>query len=82
MRHYHYHNGVEINEVKTIIDYANSRLPELEFEDLVLDLIDEYLVEESATEEEEENILETLNVSVTQKDRDKTFTYCQKSAEI
>ncbi|CAG8835568.1 42348_t:CDS:2, partial [Gigaspora margarita] len=43
----HHRNGVEINEVETIVDHANSRLPELEFDDLVLDLIDEYLVEES-----------------------------------
>ncbi|CAG8769439.1 29939_t:CDS:2 [Gigaspora margarita] len=35
------------NEVETVVNDADNRLPEL---DLVLDLIDEYLVEESVVE--------------------------------
>ncbi|RIB30560.1 hypothetical protein C2G38_2152301 [Gigaspora rosea] len=51
-------------------------------DDFILDLIDNYLVGESLVEEEKKAIQEPSNASSLVKDENKTFTYCQESAEI
>ncbi|CAG8822759.1 44134_t:CDS:2, partial [Gigaspora margarita] len=67
------------NEVETIVNDANSRLPELEFDDLVLDLIDEYLVEESVVEVEKEDIQEPSNDKI---DVNNDVTKSEKESDI
>ncbi|KAF0523214.1 hypothetical protein F8M41_015439 [Gigaspora margarita] len=60
----------------------DSQLPESEFDNLVLDIIDDYLVEEPMAEEEKETVQEPLKASGIVKNEDKTFICCQKSAKI
>ncbi|KAF0550635.1 hypothetical protein F8M41_024313 [Gigaspora margarita] len=69
-------------EVERIVNDMDSQLPELEFDDLVLDLIEDDLVEEPMAEEEKETVQEPSKASGIVKDEDKTFTYCQKSAKV
>ncbi|RIB22765.1 hypothetical protein C2G38_2173078 [Gigaspora rosea] len=68
------------NEVKST--NMDNELPRSEFNDLVLDLIDNYLTMEPLVKIEKEDIQELSNVSGIKKDGNKTFTYCQNSAEI
>ncbi|RIB25911.1 hypothetical protein C2G38_2030659 [Gigaspora rosea] len=44
------------DEVESTVNNMNTQLSELEFDDLVLDLFDEYLVEESMAEREKEDL--------------------------
>ncbi|KAF0387085.1 hypothetical protein F8M41_011268 [Gigaspora margarita] len=59
----------------------NNQLSKSESNDLVLDIINDYLVEESLLKKKEV-IQELSKVSTIKKNRDKIFIYCQKSAEI
>ncbi|KAF0488403.1 hypothetical protein F8M41_022284 [Gigaspora margarita] len=75
----YYQKPASPNQHKTL---PLDQLPESEFDVLVLDLIDDYLVEEPMAKEEKETVQEPSKVSGIVKDEDMTFMYCQKFAEI